>query len=144
MVRHSQQRLGVALVDAIVAAVLLGLALAAIVGLTGRAVSSQVRGEELQIAAMLLDEQLNLVLMRGPDDYESRFPVEGSCEPPFAVFQYRLEFSGGSGGDPYLVRATVTWESGGRGRSEWIETFVAPRAAQEPERRPAESVGRMP
>lgn len=143
MVRPSWQRSGVALVDAIVAAVLLGLALAAIVGLTGRAVSSQIRGEELQIAAMLLDEQLNLVLMRGPDDYESRFPVEGRCEAPFEGYLYRLEFSGGSGGDPYLVRATVSWESGGRGRSETIATYVAPRAAQEPERRPAESVGRL-
>lgn len=139
----AESRRGVALVDAIIAAVLLGLALVALVGLTGRAVSSQMRGEQLQIAAMLLDEQLNLVLMRGPDDYSSRFPTEGPCESPFEGYRYRLELSGGAGGDPYLVRATLVWEAGGRTRSESIETLIAPRLGEEPERRPAESVGRV-
>ena len=35
----------------------------------GRALSSQAVGERLSTAATLADEQLHLVLARGPDDY---------------------------------------------------------------------------
>ena len=60
-------RRGVALIDAIIAAVILGVALSAIIGLGNQALNSQRVGEELRTAAMLADEQLNLVLARGPE-----------------------------------------------------------------------------
>lgn len=136
------RRRGVALVDALVGSILLGAALAAIIGLAARAIGLQSRGEELQVAAMLLDEHLNLVLARGPDDYERSFDVEGPCEAPYGGFRYNLVFSGGQGGDPYRVRATVTWSSGGRTRSESIETLMAPRRGEDPDpqRRPEDPV----
>lgn len=133
---------GVVLVDLLVAAMLLGIAVAAMVSLTGRALSSQRQGEELQTAAMLLDEQLQLVLARGPDDYASRFPIEGPCDAPFEAYRYTLKIEGGEGGDPYLVIATVSWNASGRVRSESIETFIAPRLGEEPDplRKPADPV----
>lgn len=149
MVKRSQngmrgRRRGVMLVDAIVAAVLLGVALAVMIGLGGRAISSQATGEQLQTAAMLLDEQLNLVLARGADDYASRFPTRGPCEAPFQNFEYALEFSGGQSGDAFRVIAMVSWTSGGRVWSESVETMIAPRLGEEPdpERRPGEAVNR--
>ena len=78
---------GVVLVDLLVAAVLMGVALAVLVGMAGRALSSQSTGERLATAAMLADEQLNLVLARGPDQYASRYEVEGACEAPFESFR---------------------------------------------------------
>ncbi|MBX3375911.1 MAG: hypothetical protein KF678_02770 [Phycisphaeraceae bacterium] len=138
------RRRGVMLVDAIVAAVLLGVALAVLIGLGGRALTSQSQGEQLQTAAMLLDEQLNLVLARGPDNYAARFPTRGPCEAPFENFEYSLDFSGGQSGDAYRVVATVTWRASGRTWTESVETMIAPRLGDEadPERRPGEAVNR--
>jgi len=53
------------------------------VGILGRCLTAQTEGEQLQSAAMLLDEQLNLVLMEGADGYSSRFGNEGVCDDPF-------------------------------------------------------------
>lgn len=132
------------LIDVIVATVVMGVALAVLISMVGRAINSQGQGERLQIAAMLLDEQLNLVLARGPDDYEGGYDVEGACDPPFQAYRYRLDFSGGTGGEPYRVVATVSWAEGGRMRSESVETRIAPRLGDEPdpERRPASPVER--
>ncbi len=133
---HRQR--GVVLVDIIIATILLGVALTALVSMTGRALSSQRAGEQFQIAAMLLDEQLHLVLARGPDDYGSRFETEGVCEEPYEAYRYKLEFSGGEGGDAYRVLATVTWMNGVSPQSAAVETMIAPRLGDDPDpdRRP--------
>lgn len=133
MVKRSATRRGVALIDAIVGAVVLGISLAAIIGLGGQAARSQSHGEELQVAAMLADEQLNLVLARGPDDYAKRFPVRGQCEAPFERFGFELAISGGTGGAPYRVRTKIAWPSGGDSRSLVIEAFIAPRPGDDPD-----------
>lgn len=135
------------LVDILVAAVIMGVALAVLVGMAGRAMSSQLQGEKLEIAAMLADEQLNLVLMRGPDNYGSRFPLEGACDEPFKEFRYRLEFTGqAAGGDPYDVSATILWNESGREKSVVVDTSISPRIAAEPDpdRKPPQKVERTP
>ncbi|HRJ50567.1 MAG: hypothetical protein KF787_03800 [Phycisphaeraceae bacterium] len=137
-------RRGVVLVDAIVGTILLGISLAVMLGMLGRAISSQSRGEELQTAAMLLDEQLNLVLARGPDSYGKQFPLEGPCEAPFGMYRFALSIDGGQVGEPYRVVASVSWISGGRERSASCETLIAPRLGEDPDppRRPGETVAR--
>ncbi len=153
---------GFALVDVMVGAILVGISLAVIIGLTGRALASQKRGEELVTAANLADAALHLVLARGPDDYAKRFPVEGPCDPPFADYRYRLEFStfgvsgssgsAGSGGSPYRVRVTINWTgSGGAApQSVVVETLMATRMGgddsvggePDPKRTPEQAVNR--
>ncbi len=142
--RVIRDRAGVVLVDVLVATVLLGVALTALISMTGRALASQRQGEQMQAAAMLIEEQLNLVLARGPDSYASRFPVEGSCDAPFGEYRYKLEFTEGQGGDAYRVVATVSWGTGARARSESVETMVAPRLGDEPDpdRRPGQAAVR--
>ena len=142
--RRIRSNRAVVLVDVLVAAMLLGIALAAMVSLTARALEMQRRGEELQTVAMLLDEQLNLVLARGPDDYASQYPVEGQCDAPFASYRYALSLSGGEGGEPYLVTVKISWVSAGAVRTESIETYIAPRLGEEPnpERKPADPIVR--
>ena len=145
MVSRPPHRRGIILVDAIIGSVLLGIALSMIIGLGTQALTAQTQGEELQTAAMLLDEQLNLVLARGPDSYASRFDVEGDCDEPFEKFRYHLDFAGGEGGEAYRITATVSWTSGGRPRSESVETRIAPRLGDEPDpdRKPKQNVDRM-
>lgn len=118
MVIRRRANPGFALVDVIVAVVILGVGLAVIISLSGRSIASAQQGETLAIAAALADEQLNLVLARGPDDYARRFPVEGACDVPFESYDFRLEFSGGrSVGEPYDVRVTISWGGGSGGGS---------------------------
>lgn len=133
---------GIALVEVLVATLILGVALSVLVGLAGRALWAQASGERLETAAMLLDEQLNLVLARGPDSYASRFDTRGRCDEPFEMYTYSLDISGGDGGAPYRVAATVSWEEGGRVRSETVETCMAPRLGDDPDpyRRPDDAV----
>lgn len=140
-VRHA-----VVLVDVIVGAVLLGIALAVMLGILGRSITAQSRGEELQTAAALLDEQLNLVLMRGPDNYAGRFPVEGPCDAPFQAYSYRLSFKSAAPGLAYEVTATVSWNSGGRVQSADASTLIAPRLGDDPDplRTPDQVVERQP
>jgi type II secretory pathway pseudopilin PulG len=139
-------RRGVLLVDVLVGVVLLGVALAVMLGLSARAVSAQRAGENLQIAAMLIDEQLNLVLARGADDYASRYgEMEGPCADPYGQFRYVLRIQGGEGGGAYVVVCSVSWREGAYEKSASVETRIAPRLGEEPDpsRRPAESTQRV-
>ena len=143
--RHAER--GAALVDSIIGAILLGIALAAALGLVGRAISSQDGGHRLATAAALADEQLALVLARGPDDYAKQFPIEGACEAPFQEYQFKVELSGGSDREPYLVRVTISYLAGSRPQSVVVETLMASRSSggvePDPERAPQEPVERL-
>jgi hypothetical protein len=143
--RPIASRRGVILIDAIVGTVLLAIALASVLGLASRALTSQVRGDRLAVVADLLDEQLNLVLMNGPDDYSRRFETRGNCDEPFDDYRFELKFSGGNGGDPYEVTATILWDTPLGERSRSIETSMAPRLGDEPDpiRPPIEPVERF-
>lgn len=142
--RSPTSRRGVILIDAIVGSVLLAIALSVVLGLAARALRSQAQGDRLTEVATLLDEQLNLILMRGPDNYRRRFETRGTCDEPFEAYRFELEFSGGTGGDPYEVTATVLWDTPTGERSASIQTSMAPRLGDEPDpiRTPIEPVSR--
>lgn len=142
MVVRTRTKRAFILADVLVAAVLLAIALSVIVSMSGSALSSQAMGEQISTAASLADEQLNLVLLRGPDDYASRYTAEGPCEAPFEMYRYKLEFEDGEAGNPYAVTARIEWNSPRGPQSIRVETRIAPRLGDEadPERRPEESV----
>lgn len=148
MVRHRRKH-GFALVDIIVAAIMLGVSVAVVSDLVGRAISSQTVGEKMATAAMLADEQLQLVLARGPDDYARRFSSTGKCDAPFTDFSYRLDITGGqSVGETYSVKCTILWKSGATERSVTVSTLMAPRSGGEgegpdPDRTPQQPVTRL-
>jgi type II secretory pathway pseudopilin PulG len=147
---HARRIRAFALIDVIVATIILGSALAVIVGLTARALSSQTAGQELTTAAHLADEQLQLILLRGPDDYARRFTTQGVCEAPFQDYRYTLTFTGGGTiSEPYSVAATISWNSTGIPRSVTINTLIASRSGNpdgdtEPLRTPPTTVNRNP
>lgn len=121
------------LVEAVVATIILGASLATLLGLTARAIGSQSRGEHLATAAMLADNQLNLVLATGPEAYPSAFDMEGPFDPPFEGYAYEMSIEPKGVTDPYHVAATIMWTRGGRARSLTIETKIAPRRGDDPD-----------
>lgn len=140
---------GVALIDAIIAAILLGVALVTLVSIASGSIASARLGQEIATAANLADEQLQLVLARGPDDYARRFAAKGACDPPFQAYAYEVQLAGGGDRAPYRVRATVRWDSPRGPQSVVVETLIAPRTVQgdaqaDPDRRPASVVERQP
>ncbi len=142
MVRlRAPARRGVILVDVVVGTVILAIALGVMLSLAARALGLQSDGRHLETVADLLDERLQLVLARGPDEYAQRFETSGVCDPPFEAYAWELEFEGGAAGDPYRVRATIRWREGFRDRSASLETLIAPRLGDDPdpERRPPET-----
>ncbi|MCA9309953.1 MAG: prepilin-type N-terminal cleavage/methylation domain-containing protein [Phycisphaerales bacterium] len=126
-------RTGFTLIEAIVGSVILALALVSILGLTGQALASQRRGEQLRDAAMLIDEQLNLVLAVGPEDFRRVFDAKGRCPEPFEDYSYEVKITSRGDGNPYQVIATVSWESGGRNQELSVETLVAARLGDDPD-----------
>ena len=139
-----------ALVDCIVATVLLGVALSVMIGLASNALNSQHTGERMATAAMLADEQLQLILARGPDGYSQQYPVQGACDAPFTDYTYKLAFSGGqSPGDPHQIVCTISWNTNGSERNISIETLIAQRTGTQdsdpnPVRTPKTGVVRTP
>ncbi len=141
--RPRTSRRAVALVDAIVAVIILGVSLSVILSLTGQAISSQRKGEEIQNAAMLADEQLNLVLTRGADDYAKAYAIEGECDAPFDPYHFKLEISGQGDANPFKVRCTISWDSAGRPASISVDTLIASRTlTNQIDRQPTDPVER--
>jgi type II secretory pathway pseudopilin PulG len=144
-VRRARQR-GMTLVDVLVAIILLASSMVILLGLVSRSISAQRQGENLEVAAMILDEQLNMVLALGPDEYAARYGErETPAEAPFESFRYRVSVTPGAAGDAYRIVATVLWMEGGRERVESVETRIAPRLGDDPDpdRRPAQTVDRL-
>lgn len=149
MVRRPVQRsarrwCGFVLIDAVVASVVLGLALVAILALSAQALSSQASGEQLAAAARLADEQLNLVVAVGAEAFPSVFDTEGLCEAPFEAYSYEVRLGSAPVGEAAPASVTIRWLSGGRAREFTVETRVAPRLGDDPdpERKPGEVLGR--
>jgi hypothetical protein len=133
-----------ALVDCIVATVLLGVGLTVIIGVAGNALSGQSTGEHMQTAAMLADEQLQLILARGPDDYATHFATEGSCDEPFQDYKYKVTIVTG---DPFQVGCTISWNVGSGEKSIHIDTLISSRSGSQdsqpdPVRTPRQSIDR--
>lgn len=144
--RRRRARRAFALVEAVVATIMLGVGLASIVGLISSALASQRSGTQLEVAAMLADEQLGLVVAAGPDNYKRIFSAQGMCEAPYEDFTYSVDIDKRSGGDPAIITCTISWKAGQRDRSLIVETLLAPRLGDDPDpdRRPETTVERNP
>lgn len=136
-------RSGFALMDAVIAGVLLSIGMITVLSVGGQAMSMQRRGEVDVRAAAALDELLSGVLTEGPADYEKLHPLSGSFEvdSPYQDFQFALEIERGGSGVPARVLARVTHETG---RSYEVETSIAEKRGEEPDpvRIPSEPIDR--
>ena len=137
-------RRGMALMDVLVAGMVLSGALVAVLGIAGRALNAQLRGQQIEEAAMVLDSLLNEVLAVGPAEYLKVGEMSGVIEPPFEQFTYRIVIDDITPSEPFRVTARVWWNSGGGEQTAEVQTLMARRLGEEPdpEREPTQPAER--
>ena len=137
-------RRGIALLDVIIGAVMLGVGLAVVVSLSSRSLAVQTDGEKRMVAGWLADELLTMVLVEGPVEYGKQYDTSGRFYEPFEDYFYELDIRETGVGQPYRVIATVGWyTSTYDGENVSIETYIAPRLGDpEQPRTPREFVDR--
>jgi hypothetical protein len=138
--RHGSRR-GFALLDVVIAGVILAIGLTTLFSLTAKSLDMQRDGEVRVKAAAMLDDLLSLVLLEGPADFQQLHSVAGRGEAPYEEFEYRVRIDDPGEGEPYRVTATVTHETG---REYTCETLIAAKLGDEPDpiRNPEEPIDR--
>jgi hypothetical protein len=134
-------RRGFALLDVVIAGVILAIGLTTLFSLTSRSLDMQREGEVRVKAAAMLDDLLSLVLLEGPGDFPQLHSVAGRGEFPYEEFEFRVRIDDPGEGEPYRVTATVTHETG---REYSCETLIAAKLGEEPDpvRSPEEPIDR--
>lgn len=140
----SPSRRGMALMDVLVAGLVLSGALVAVLGIASRSLSAQVRGQQIEQAAMVLDSLLNDVLALGPAKYLKSGEMGGTVDPPFDEYTYRISIDDISPDQPFRVTARVWWETAGGEQTIEVQALMAKRLGDEPdpEREPTQPVER--
>jgi len=126
------RRAGFALMDAVVAGLLLSIGMLAILSVASQALNLSRRGEIDVRAAAALDELLGSVLTEGPRDFPELYPTSGEFDEssPYADFEYTIRIDQGGSGVPAEVEVVVTHESG---RSYNVLTRIAEKRGEEPD-----------
>ena len=135
------RRCGFALVDVIIAGVILGIGLTMLFTLTSRSLDLQRQGEVEVMAAAMMDNILSIVLLEGPADYPDLHPTSGRGEFPYEQFEFRVDIDDPGEGEPYSIAVEVTHLTG---RSYRCETLIAAKLGEEPDpvRYPEEPIDR--
>lgn len=134
-------RRGFALIEVVIAGIVLAIGLSAVVSVAARALSDQQRGEHAVAAAALLDGLLGQVLVDGPIDYPRINGTSGRCPDPWDDFEYEVRIEEADVGDACDVLAIVRDPNG---REYRCATRIAPRIGDNPspDRAPPEPVDR--
>jgi hypothetical protein len=144
--RSVRRRRGIALADAIIGGIILGIGMTVLFSLAGRSMAQQTDGEKRIVAAWLADEILNMVIVEGPDQYPVLYDTQGEYDGAFEGYSFDIDIEELGKGAPYKVEATIRW--GPRERDQLtIETLVALRMERpdepvEPTREPFEPIDR--
>jgi Tfp pilus assembly protein PilV len=137
-----RRRRGIALFDAIIGGVILGIGLSVLLSITARSLAMQTAGEKRLTASWLADELLAMVLVEGPDRYPMLYDTAGAFGPPFEEFAYEVDITNLGRDAPYQVNAFVRWSDRPRDQVQ-VETLIALRAGEfEQLREPLEPVDR--
>lgn len=142
--RPIRPRRGIALIEALVGGTILGIGLAVLVSIASDASARMRLGEERIVASWIIDEMLNMIVVEGPVEYLKRYDLEGTCPAPYERYSFKLELQDQGDVEPYRVTLTVSWQSGGRLRSETVQTYIAIRRGetQIENRKPGEPITR--
>ena len=132
---------GFALVDAVIAGVVLAIGLTMIFTVTSRSLDLQRRGEVEVMAASMMDNILSMVLLEGPQDFPDLHSMSGQGEFPYEQFEFWVKIEDPGEGEPYAVAVEVTHLTG---RSYRCETLIAAKLGEEPDpiRYPEEPIDR--
>lgn len=130
MQRLSIHHRGVALLDVMLAALMLGVGLAVTLSIASGALRAEQTGEHRLTASWLADEALAMVVAMGPRKYLLGEPMDGYFEPPFERFSWMLDLQQPSDWEAWHATATVTWQDRGGPMSVSIDTRIAPRQGE--------------
>ncbi|MEY3142273.1 MAG: hypothetical protein RLY21_766 [Planctomycetota bacterium] len=137
------RRAGFALMDAVIAGILLAIGMVAVLSVAGQALALARRGEVDVRAAAAIDELLGKVLTEGPRDFPELHPTAGAFEEdsPYADFEYAITIDQGGAGVPAEVQVVLTHATG---RSFTVVTRIAEKRGEEPDpvRFPTEPIDR--
>lgn len=133
-----------ALMDVLVAGIVLSGALVAVLGIASRSLNAQARGQQIQEAAMVLDSLLNDVLAVGPAEFLKSGDMNGTIDPPFNRYTYRISIDDITPSEPFRVTARIWWQTGGGEQTAEVQTLMARRLGEEPDpdRKPTQPVER--
>lgn len=140
MVTHPRRAF--ALMEVVIAGIILAIGLGAIMSLAARALMDQQRGERAVMAAALLDELLASVLVEGPEEWPKSHDLSGQCDAPWSDFEFQINIEKAESGAPCDVLAIVRDPVG---REFRCATRIALRLGDDPnpDRRPSEPVDRQ-
>ncbi len=135
-------RRGFALIEVVIAGVILAVGLAGIINVSMRSMDMQRRGESEVIASSLLDGLLSQVLVDGVTEFPKLNATSGRFDAPFEDWEFEILIDPEGLGDPYTVTAMVR---DARGQAYTVETRIAPRLGEDPnpDRRPPEPFDRQ-
>lgn len=144
---HSRARRAFALMEVVVAGVILAIGLGAAISLSMQSLTAQQRGEHAVQAAALMDELLGSLLTLGPEEWNKQHPPSGAFTAyddqykNFAGFSYEMQIEDAPQGMPCDVLLIMHDPAGNEYR---CATRVALRLGEEPdpERMPSEPVDR--
>ncbi len=139
--RHHNRR-AIALLDAIIGGVLLGVGLTVVLSIGGRSLNNLAEGERRLTASWLADETLSMILVEGPDQYPKLYDLDGTFEAPFDGYNYAIDIDLRESSLPAHVTVLISWP-GARAPVQ-IEADIAPRQGEEFQpREPIEPIERQ-
>lgn len=139
----SRSRRGIALLDAIVGGVMLGIGLTVVLTVASRSLADQADAEKRITASWLADELLSMVLVEGPAAYPQLYDMSGFFDDPFGEFSYEIDIDDRGIGEPYYITAFVRWEVSRGTHEVRVETLIAQRQGEPIQpREPLEPVDR--
>ena len=129
--RTQCSRRGVALLDVMLAALMLAIGLSVTMSLTSQSLLAEQSGERRLVASWLADETIAMVLARGPRLYQLSEPTEGQYEAPFDRYDWALDIHKTNEWEAWTVKAIVSWEDRRGINSIEVATLIAPRHGDE-------------
>jgi hypothetical protein len=141
---HRTHRRGVALMDVLVAGIMLAIGLAVVISLVTRSLRIQTDSEKQLTASWLADELLAMVVVEGPENFNKKQDTNGRYEFPFDEFEFDVQIDDQGQTQPYSVTATVSWPSGRGYKNVQAHTFIDDRKSEpeQEQRIPLEPVDR--
>jgi len=140
----TSHRRGIALMDVLVAGIMLAIGLAVVISLVTRSLRLQTDSEKQLTASWLADELLAMVVVEGPENFNKVQDSNGRYEFPFEEFEFDVQIDEQGDSLPYSVTATVSWPSGRGYKNVQAHTFIDDRRSEpeQEQRIPLEPVDR--
>jgi general secretion pathway protein I len=115
---------GFTLLEVMIALAIVSVALVSLLALANRSIGVQSRLERLTQATLLAQRKMGEVEAAGKTDAVAAQATQGSFEPPFEEYRWRLAFEETPLAAVRRVTVTVAWGDEGRNERVEIDSFL--------------------